>query len=137
MKWFIFAILLAACSTQQSSNNMEEKVHQYMKDSVVPTFNDPASYQFVKMDIDSVTGQVLTQRVSKAISEDSSMLSNEYFQDKIKWAKEVEADPSLKDKVYYVNVRVDFRGKNKFGGLIKDKVRLVYYPATNRFERTN
>lgn len=136
MKYIITLMILSlACS--QKNNSMEDKVHQFMKDSVVPTFNDPASYQFDNMDIDTVTGEVLSARVAKTISDDSTMLQNEYFQERMKLAQQINANPALKDSIYYINVRVDFRGKNKFGGLIKDKVRLVYYPATNTFERTN
>ncbi len=47
MKQFIPALIIfASCS----SPNMESRIQNYMKDSIVVNFNDPGSYEFVSID---------------------------------------------------------------------------------------
>jgi hypothetical protein len=53
MKKLIFILLIASCNT--ASNSLESRVKDYMKDSVVTKFDDPKSYEWVGMSIDTVT----------------------------------------------------------------------------------
>ena len=49
----ILAILTLASCGSNSNNNLESKVKKYITDSVVPTFNDPKSYEYISTVIDT------------------------------------------------------------------------------------
>lgn len=61
---FFITILFASCSTSQS---LETRVKAYMKDSVVIGFNDPKSYEWVGMTVDTfMRKKFATELVEKA-----------------------------------------------------------------------
>lgn len=67
MKKILFAALLfSAC---KNSSNVESRFKNYMKDSVVVNFNDPKSYEFVSLQLDSVYNHQLAKNKIEEISE--------------------------------------------------------------------
>lgn len=124
-----FSCLFIACSTPPS---MENTVKKYMTDSVVPRFNDPSSYQFVSMKVDTFTGKDYIHNI-RALYVDTLLFSKDKIAEEQAEATSLEKRPGYSDSVIDLEVTVDYRGKNKLGALILDHLNLTYYPVQKRF----
>lgn len=149
---FFALVLIGGCSSNNKS--LEARFKDYMKDSVAATtFNDPASYEFVSIKIDSVTNH---QYAEMSLREDSLKLDN--LNDKIKLdslegidnardnyktslqilRSEIEGynkDLAAKDYVYKINAMISYRAKNKLGAKVLDQTKLYYLPFSNKIEQ--
>lgn len=68
MRKLIFIFLFAACNTATPS--LESKVKDYMKDSVVSKLDDPKSYEWASMTVDTVMRRKFSmEKVEKATND--------------------------------------------------------------------
>lgn len=126
----VIAIIFASCNTQPT---IESTVKKYMTDSIVPRFNDPASYQYVSAKIDTFTGSDYLKNLKRSfIDTDTSVLGKDVYEEKQKEVALLSAIPGYADSVLHLNIEVAYRGKNKIGALILDKTELRYFPKENR-----
>lgn len=136
MKYLYTIIVLYSLSCNYTSNKagLEEKAKQYMQDSIVPKFNDPSSYQFVSAKIDTLTGAEYLKNLKRLyIDTDTSLLGEKIYQEKQREISVLSAIPGYSDSVLLLNIEVEYRGKNKIGGLVLDKTELRYYPKEDKF----
>ena len=54
------AILFASCSSNEPS--LKDKTEKFIKDSVLTSFNDPKSFEFVSMKSDSVSNHLVVMQ---------------------------------------------------------------------------
>lgn len=107
-----------------------------MKDSVVPTFNDPSSYEFVSMEIDTLKGGDYIKNLRQLYKiEDTTIMSKETILTNIKEADSLDKLATYKDSIFHININIKCRGKNKFGGLILNDVKFKYFPSTDRIQQ--
>ena len=132
MKSLIPAILVAliSCNSQQT---IDKSIKKYMLDSIVPRFNDPASYQYVSTKIDTFTGSDYLNNLKRSyIDTDTFLLGKDVYSEKQKEFSRLSTIPGYADSVLHLNVEVTYRSKNKMGALILDKTELRYFPKENR-----
>lgn len=104
-----------------------------MQDSVVPRFNDPASYQFVSLKVDTFTGADYLKNLKRYyIDTDTSLFSNGVYEEKQKEISHLSSIPRYPDSILHLNIEVEYRGKNKMGALILDKSELRYLPKEDK-----
>jgi hypothetical protein len=127
----IFSTL--ACSTANKQASVEERAKQYMKDSIVPKFNDPASYQFISLKIDTFTGEDYLKNLNRYyIDADTSVLPSGTYEEKKQEIARLSSIQGYSDSILHLNIEVEYRGKNKMGGLVIDKSDLRYLPQEDR-----
>lgn len=129
MKYSIvaIAIIFAGCNTQPT---IESAVKKYMTDSVVPRFNDPASYQYVSMKADTFKGGDYIDNI-KSLYADTTLYNPATIDEKRKEISDLSSIPGFRDSVLNIQIEVNYRGKNKMGALILDKTKLIYSPSKN------
>lgn len=129
----LMAIIALSCNSSTQQGDFEEKARQYMKDSVVPTFHDPSSYEFVSVKVDTLTGSDYLKNLKKGyIDTDTSLLGSGVYNEKNKKIQELSAVPGYNDSILHVNLEVSYRGKNKMGALVLKNKSLVYLPKEDR-----
>lgn len=126
----LFCCLIISCSSPVTT---EQRVQKYMTDSVVPRFNDPASYQFASMKIDTFRGRDYYENI-KELYADTSLFTPGVVEEKHKELEEIEKNPRYMDSILNLQIQVDYRGKNKMGALVLNTMKLRYYPSDNRIE---
>ena len=115
----LFAIVLS-CNTNP---NLETRVKNFMKDSVVTGFNDPKSYEFVSMKIDTLTrANYDTLLVSENLkAEIKAVEEGGRWEEKIKvydsLTNIIRADKGDSLEVIKYLINVSFRSKNLMGAL--------------------
>ena len=136
MKKILFVLLILSCNTKP---NLETRVKNFMKDSVVTGFNDPKSYEFVSMKIDTLNR-----------AKYDTMLVRENFEAAIKSINEGGSRWEEKDKLYdslraiirsdkgdssevlkYL-INVSFRSKNLMGALQLNEYKLGLTTKDNK-----
>jgi hypothetical protein len=133
MKYLLTVMLFSALFACNNDPNVEAMTKAYMKDSIVSTFNDPHSYEFVSMKVDTLMAGEYASRLQEGLnSEDTSSLGKEFFERDNRKIAALKSNPNYKDSILHLNINVKYRGKNKMGALILDNVNLVYLPKENR-----
>ena len=136
MKYILTILIVSALSCNSNSGsqaNIEERAKQYMKDSIVPRFNDPTSYQFVSLKVDTLTGADYLKNLQRSyIDTDTSLLGTDTYNEKLKEMSDLSVIPGYADSVLLLNIIIEYRGKNKMGALILDKSELRYFPKEDR-----
>lgn len=135
MKYLLTLMVVCAlsCSSTNNQADIESRAKQYMMDTVVPRFNDPASYQFVSLKVDTLTGADYLKNLKRSyIDTDTSLLGTAVYNEKLKEISDLSAIPGYADSVLLLNIEVEYRGKNKMGALILDKTDLRYFPKEDR-----
>jgi hypothetical protein len=141
------AIVAFSCSQKKT---LESRVKQYMKDTVVANFNDPSSYQFVSMAIDTMSekksyeielqwkGEYLENdkhRLDSVLKEKDDIMAG-ILRDRIaadqKELDSLKANP-IKDRQWYL-INVKCRAKNKMGALILNNMKFKYYPDIDKMQ---
>lgn len=144
-KILLVIMIISACTSGQ---NLESRVKEYMKDSVVVNFNDPKSYEYISMQTDSVfshkTARENIESSERAISSENlkflgyklelgsdtnGLASLErphnsivgIYNNSIKKDRIVLSQP---DSVLSVNITVKCRAKNAMGALVINDVSL-------------
>lgn len=128
--FILLLVTLLACSTNQS---IETKVKKYMKDSIVSTFNDPSSYEFVSMNIDTFKLKDYISNIRK-IYRDTTVFSKTEQQNHLSEAAELEKRNV--DSIINFQITVKCRGKNAMGVLILNDINLIYDPQTNKITKS-
>lgn len=128
----LFASSLFACNkkTTNSSVDLDARVKQYMKDTLVKQMNDPASYEFVSMTVDTNKGEdqiALLQEFTK----DSAVLSAKDMQDYKTQIADLQSRQGYSDSILRYYIDVSFRGKNAMGAKVVNSKRLIYSPQTD------
>lgn len=131
---YLFMFLTVAALSCNSSNKTDvgDLAKAYMKDSIVPRFNDPASYEFVSIKIDTFKGADYLNNL-KRLYADTTFMSKETIQEKQKEITDLSSIPGYGDSILNLQIEISYRGKNKMGALVLDKTNLRYYPKENRF----
>jgi hypothetical protein len=122
MKYLLTLLIAGALSCNDGANDfsIESRVKHYMTDSIVPRFNDPKSYEFVSMEVDTFKGSDYVKRLSSSTTESIK-----------KEADSLASQRGFMDSVLHVKINVSYRGKNKMGALILDQIKLRYFPSLN------
>ena len=131
-KLFILAlpILAIACSDHTS---VEDRFKAYMKDTMTKSFDDPSSYQFVSIHIDTFRGKDYIENTRAFYKRGDTILHTaQNIEDKLAEVDSLSKIPGYGDSIWNYQAELQFRGKNKMGALILDKINLVYSPATDR-----
>jgi hypothetical protein len=148
-------VLLISCSSEKD-DSLNKRFENYMKDSVVAlSFNDPGSYEFVSIDIDSVTNHEYARKNMKEDSTKLADLNQKIILDSLDGYTDIRSnytgslhiyqsnidryrkDLSEADYVYKVNALISYRANNKLGAKILDQTMLSYFPPTNKIKREN
>lgn len=116
-KLIIICLLFVGCVTKKE--NLETKVKSYMATSYVPSMNDPKSYEFVSMEVDTVKGELADLRTMRKTLDETP---DNY--DKVK--ADLKIHPSKEDSTYYYIINTKIRGKNKMGAVILNEQKLKY-----------
>jgi hypothetical protein len=115
--------VFASCASKVS---LEDKAKKYVTDSVLSSFNDPKSFEFVSSVVD-------TFRVVDEIKNVNDLLK--YKQDSAKSYRELDSLAKIdKNKIINYQITITYRAKNAMGALMLDKMLLFYYPESNRFQ---
>jgi hypothetical protein len=126
IKLILAVLIISGCG---SKSTFESRVKKFMVDSVVVNFNDPKSYEFVSMSIDTVTNG------SKIGGQKAMFEYDHTAKDSLDRKKTIYSLSKLKqDLVTNYIITVKCRGKNKMGGLILNEVELNYDPATDQIK---
>ena len=128
---YLLTITLISILSCNSKSDIETLVKQYMKDSVVPKFNDPASYQFVSMKIDTFKGQDYLKNLQELYINDT-LADKNVIEEKKKEITKLSSSPGYSDSILNLQIEVKYRGKNKMGALILDDLDLRYFPQENK-----
>ena len=131
---FAFLALIFACNTHAPSN--EEMVKKFMMDSIVPSFNDPKSYEFVSIKVDTFYGREYMENI-KRYMEDTTLYTSENLANTRKEIAELESIPGYSDSILNFQYKVNFRAKNKMGGLVLGNTRIIYNPHTGSLMSLN
>lgn len=131
MKYTLTLLIFTAFSCNNKTT-LEARAKQYMKDSIVPKFNDPSSYELVSVKVDTLKGSDYISNL-KQLYADSSLVTRDTYEEKQKEIATLSATPGYADSVINIHVAVAYRGKNKMGALILDKTNLRYSPIDNKF----
>lgn len=149
-------VVIISCSSKQ---NLQSRVQQYMKDTVVANFNDPASYQFVSMDVDTIKGsdydrELMDQYTSELDKTKDQLRQLDFETDTtdqyivrepltklVKLRSEsidlVKSHPTKADSIVRYDINVKCRGKNKMGALILNNVKLQYQPSIDKISEVS
>jgi hypothetical protein len=147
----IACFLIIGCGSK--SNSLESRFKNYMKDSVVSqSFNDPESYEFVSLKMDTITNHKF-ERLS--LLDDSLKILNIVRKieldslDGVTDARSLrstslniletnilrhEKELSNPDYIYKVEGTISFRAKNKLGAKIINQTKLSYFPSRDKIE---
>lgn len=144
MKYLIMAAVLVAC---QSAPSFEDRVKSYMKDSVVTSFNDPKSYEYVSMSADSTFSHQQAKDRLEELQHHIDKENSSYNLNKIELGNEpgfakittshdelinaynssvtrYKGYLSRPDSLLHVDIEVRCRAKNAMGALILNTVKL-------------
>jgi hypothetical protein len=141
------AIIAFSCSQKKT---LESRVQAYIKDTVLQNFNDPSSYQFVSMSIDTMSEKETYEfglkwredylkdkqrRMDSALAVKDDIMAN-VLRDGIasdqKELDSLKANP-VKDRLWYL-INVKCRAKNKMGALILNNMKFKYYPDVDKMQ---
>ena len=128
---YLLTVLITFTLSCHNPPTLETRVKEYMKDSVVPRFNDPSTYEYVSMEVDTFRGRNYVQNI-REIYKDTT-LGKEYFDMHNREADSLSLNSKYMDSIFHIEVKVNFRGKNKMGALILDNINLRYFPSLNKF----
>jgi len=121
MKYLIIlSIILISCN---NSKTLEDRVKNYMKDSVVTGFDDPKSYELVSIKIDTFKVKDYTQNVRQTLEITKSSSDS------------TELDSLLKvdqSRLIDYQIHVNFRSKNIMGALMNNEYNYRLDPQTNK-----
>ncbi len=122
---FAFAVFLfIGCSSNEPS--LKDKAEKFVKDSVFTSFNDPKSFEFVSINID-------TFKIKDALKNTQDFLK--YANDSAKELKKIDSLKSLnQDLIINLEFNIKYRAKNKMGALMLDNMLLYYHPENKSFE---
>ena len=125
--FLLFAVSVFVGCTNEAS--LKDKAEKFVKDSVLTSFNDPKSFKFVSITID-------TFKIKDALKNTQDFLK--YVSNKEDSTKELKKIDSLKmlnqnDLLNY-QLTISYRAKNKMGALILDNMLLFYHPESKNFE---
>ncbi|MDE3252509.1 MAG: hypothetical protein KGO92_06855 [Bacteroidota bacterium] len=116
-----------------SKPNIETRVKKFMKDSVVNTFNDPSSYEFVSMTVD-------TFKLKDYISNTRLIYGDTTHFDSIKAKNELARAAELEkrniDSIINYQIKVKYRGKNAMGALTLNEINLIFDPLTDKLVKS-
>jgi hypothetical protein len=130
MKKLILLIIVISLITSCKNNPIEDKTKKYMTDNIVSKFNDPSSYEYDGLSVD-------TFKVSNDIDNQIQLLADTLYTPKQDIAQEKTALDSLEklnpDSVIDLEITVRYRGKNKLGAMVLDSLALKYNIASDRF----
>jgi hypothetical protein len=136
MKKLIIILLIASCSTAPS---LEKRVQAFMKDSIVPTFNDPKSYEWVSMETDTLTRDkydTLLVRKNLEASIKSLEQGGSGWQERTNLYDSLRAiirsDKGNPKDIMLYSISVKCRAKNAMGGLILNTIKLELDPISNK-----
>lgn len=113
MKKVLFAALVLASCNANKTENVEAKVKAFMQKEYVPNINDPKSYEYVSMTLDTIKGEF-----NDIYLKDEVFNSGASTQEKLQKVDAIEKSPSKKDSIYYRIANVEIRGKNLYGAVI-------------------
>ena len=153
------AIICIISSCSSSPKGLESRVQSFMKDSVVTSFNDPKSYEWVSM---NKPDSIFIHAVAKeALDKDSSDIKSEnrkFEIDKLEFTNAPEDADYVKkiteahnhillilnesmtrhqgylsrpDSLININIVVNCRAKNAMGALILNTINLQLNPKDN------
>ena len=125
----IIAVLFSACSSKKE--NIENDLKAYLEKEYRPSMNDPKSYEYVSMKIDTINGSVYDAKKSLDILNNNSLPKSTI----LSMVDSIKAHPSKADSIYCYDIDVTLRGNNSFGAKILNNESVRYYPAEKRFER--
>jgi|SRR6478752_981206 len=135
MKYLLTAAFISSlfyCSSH-SEPDIKERAKQYMRDSIVPRFNDPSSYEFVSLNVDTFTGSDYLNNIQRLyINTDTSVLLSGKYEEKKKEIAQLSSIPGYSDSILHLNIDIEYRGKNKLGALVLNKTELRYLPKEDK-----
>lgn len=159
MKSLLLACFVLTILSCNHSASIESRMKNYMTDTVLKKFNDPGSYEFVELKLDSVYNHKIT---SKYLYDDSLNLNHqklmmeiesksldkeekeEYLKHKNNiidlYASRIEQykkELSEPDYIYRVNGNIKYRAKNKLGALVLGNITLSYNPVSDKITTEN
>ena len=121
-KVLLVSMFFVGCASKKE--NLETKVKSYMVTSYVPSMNDPKSYEFVSMEVDTIKGELADLRTERKFLDQNIGTYEKAITD-------LKLHPSKNDSTYYYIINTKIRGKNKMGSLILNEQKLKYTePAT-------
>ena len=128
-----FLILIRLIGGCSSKKTIESRVKSFMADTVSKNINDPDSYEFISMKIDTMTGRDDYEQL-KRLSDNSVLFDSAKRLAMKRQMMVIENNPKYMDSVFNYFITVKFKGKNKFGIQVIDMVRLKYFPQTNKMQ---
>lgn len=146
------ALFFIGCSNQ--NEGMEARFKKYMADTVTANMNDPKSYEFVSMEIDTVYNHRLMQEYlsedslklvehNLKVEADTMGLDKESKEEYLKHSNGIshiyssrdsiyKKDLSEPDYIYKITGKIKYRGKNKLGALVLNEMTLNYDPKKDK-----
>lgn len=129
MKLLILCLLVCCIgSSCGRDNSAQARIKSYMRDTVVQKLDDPASYQFVSLQIDTFRGADYIRNIRSAYR-DTSLFDSDTRKKQQSAADSLQNVPGYSESILNYQSTLAFRGKNKMGALILDSIRLFYYPG--------
>lgn len=135
MKKLLICLLFAPFFSCHQSHTVEDRLRAYIKDTLVKAFDDPSSYQFVSLKIDTFRGSdFIHNERALYVKGDTLLHSEEIIDEKLAQIDSLSKTPGYADSIWNYQAELKFRGKNKMGALILDKVNLKYIPVEDKVE---
>lgn len=121
--YVFFFILVFGC--KENTKSTQEKLREDVEESIKPNLNDPKSYEFVSLEIDTTNRAVINTRI-----DDIKSLLNNYKKDEIKNKLMIEQLEDQLHSTLEIQYPADemeylfkYRGKNAFNAtILKEEV---------------
>ncbi len=142
---------------QSDRNLFDSALNKYIQDTLSPELENPASFQLIGYNNDTLTGIKSDKMMFDDLSESQKVVDSQrrailadLNMDSIKKSisvaqldsqiinnksdlNDLKLHPTKPDSIVQINVNVKFKIKNKNGKEISDSVLLVYYPKFKKF----
>ena len=133
-KLFLIGVALLFIAACNSGNDIASRMKSYMKDTVVARFDDPASYQFVSLRIDTFRGADFIHNL-RLFYDDTTLLSSEKREADHRLVDSLLKVPGYTERILTYQGQLSFRGKNKMGALVLDSTRLFFDPEKDAIQQ--
>ena len=122
-----------SCSSRHK--DVVSRIKNFMRDTAVKAFDDPATYQFVSIRVDTFRGSDYIHNIREIYKPgDTVLFSESVVESNLKKADSLAGVANYKDSIIDYETTVRFRAKNKIGALILDSVTLIYYPVLDQIK---
>jgi hypothetical protein len=133
MKLLLTVVIVVLLSCSSNNLNVENRVKNYMSDTVAVRLDDPSSYEFVDMKIDTVKGSDEYNDL-KRLSENTVLFDSVKREEMKKELAQMQSNSGYMDSTFKYYVTVNYRAKNKLGSKVLSQMKMYYYPSKDAIQ---